>query len=101
MRALRSCMVSTSSSEVRPVCAISRPLEHIGQHADDFTAGGKGRVGERAHQSAAGSAIDQAEAGLADGCAERRSFRAKGGVGSEGRSAKNGHAAKRAGMNES
>ena len=62
-------------------------LERVWQHANDFSAGGQRRVGHCAHQAAAGSAVDQAQAGLRDGGAESCGLGAKGGIVSEGRSA--------------
>ena len=53
--------------------------EHVRQNADDLSAGGKGGVGDCAHEADFGSAVDEAEAGGGDGLAEGDSFRAKGG----------------------
>jgi hypothetical protein len=52
------------------VCDLAA-AEHLGQHADDFSALCEGRVSHGTHQPAAGSAIDQTQAGVADCGAER------------------------------
>ena len=46
MRALRSCMVGTISSEMGPYVRDFAAVERIGQHADDLAAGSERRIGD-------------------------------------------------------
>ncbi len=49
MRALRSCMLATISSRVRPSWAISAVDSGVRNDADDLAAGFESRIGQHAH----------------------------------------------------
>ena len=53
------------------------PAERLRQHANHFSASSQRRICYRAHQPAAGPAINQSEAGFGDRSAERCRLSAK------------------------
>ena len=69
--------------------------QHRGQHANHLGASGQRRIGHRAHQSHASSAIDQPQPGGGNGRAQRTSLGYKCGIGSDCRTAENCHATNR------
>jgi hypothetical protein len=71
------------------------PLQNIGQYADHFSSSGERSVGNRTHELAARTAVNQAEPRCRDRRAESRGLGAKGRIVSEGGAAKDSHAKKR------
>ena len=68
-RARASCRRPSARSS--PRCADFAALEGLGDDAGDLPAGAEDLVGDRAHQSAGGAAVDQPDAALGDLAAER------------------------------
>ena len=70
--ALRSCIVSTTRSSVRPRVGDLALDEPLRDDADHLAAGGQRAVGHRAHQPDARAAVDDAHAPLREQAPERR-----------------------------
>jgi hypothetical protein len=79
----------------QPVVGDLAAHQHFGQNANGVRAAGQRRIGHRAHQPDIGPAIDQSQPGCGNRRAQRASLGYECWIGSESRSAENGHAAKR------
>ena len=61
IRALRSCIEPTTSSDVRPGWAISERTQRVGEHADHLSPAGERGVGDDPHQADVTAAVDETE----------------------------------------